>query len=197
MAGRALDRWRTPAANLALGRGPEADRLGSPLACRHPPHLDGAPCPRARRRLGPRRRPTHQHPRHTRRPHRGHRLRPRLRSDGPPRLPYRGALTHTTAPEIAAALLDTPADTHIQAQPAADIWSLGASLFWCRTGHRPVAYDDTTERLEKLAVIAKGTTTALRDERLWPFPEFEDAVIASLAPDPADRPTAKERTAAW
>ncbi|MFI7097714.1 hypothetical protein [Streptomyces lydicus] len=82
-------------------------------------------------------------------------------------------------------------------QPAADIWSLGASLFWCRTGHRPVAYDDTTERLEKLAVIAKGTTTALRDERLWPFPEFEDAVIASLAPDPADRPTAKERTAAW
>ncbi|MFF8790779.1 hypothetical protein [Streptomyces sp. NPDC015125] len=117
--------------------------------------------------------------------------------DGPPRLPYRGALTHTTAPEIATAILSTPADAHIQAQPAADIWSLGASLFWCWTGHRPVSYDDTTDRLEKLAAIAKGTTTALRDVRPWPFPEFEDAVTACLAPDPADRPTAKELTAAW
>ncbi|MFI0220051.1 protein kinase domain-containing protein [Streptomyces lydicus] len=117
--------------------------------------------------------------------------------DSGPRLPYRGALTHTTAPEIAAALLDTPADIHIQAQPAADIWSLGASLFWCWTGHRPVAYDDTIDRLKKLAVIAKGTTTALRDVQPWPFPEFEGAVTACLAPDPADRPTAKELTAAW
>ncbi|GAB7028556.1 hypothetical protein JCM4914_00170 [Streptomyces platensis subsp. malvinus] len=80
---------------------------------------------------------------------------------------------------------------------AADIWSLGASLIWCWTGHRPVAYDDATDRLEKLAVIAKGTTTALRDMRPWPFPEFEDAVTACLAPDPAARLTAKELTAAW
>ncbi|MET7802456.1 protein kinase domain-containing protein [Streptomyces decoyicus] len=109
------------------------------------------------------------------------------------RVPYRGALTHTTAPEFAAALLDT----HIPAQPAADIWSLGASLFSCWTGHRPVSYDDTTDRLEKLAAIAKGTTTALCDVRPWPFPEFEDAVTACLAPDPADRPTAKELTTAW
>lgn len=112
-------------------------------------------------------------------------------------VPYRGALTHTTAPEIATAILSTPADTHIQAQPAADIWSLGASLFWCWTGHRPVPYDDTTDRLEKLAAIAQGTTTALRDVRPWPFPEFEDAITACLAADPADRPTAKELTAAW
>ncbi|MCY0921097.1 protein kinase [Streptomyces sp. H27-G5] len=112
-------------------------------------------------------------------------------------VPYRGALTHTTAPELATAILTTPADTHIQAQPAADIWSLGASLFWCWTGQRPVPYDDTTDRLEKLAAIAKGTTTALRDVRPWPFPEFEKAITACLAPDPADRPTAKELTAAW
>ncbi|MGW2276750.1 protein kinase domain-containing protein [Streptomyces sp. NPDC001770] len=116
---------------------------------------------------------------------------------GPPRLPYRGALTHTTAPEIAAAILDTPSETHIQAQPAADIWSLGASLFWSWTGHRPVAYDDTTDRIEKLAVIAKGTTTAFSGVRPWLFPEFEDAIAACLAPDPTDRPTAKELTAAW
>lgn len=113
------------------------------------------------------------------------------------RVPYRGALTHTTAPELATAILSTPADTHIPAQPAADIWSLGASLFWSWTGHRPVPYDDTTDRLEKLAIIAKGTTTVLRDVRPWPFPELEDALTACLAPDPADRPTAKELTTAW
>lgn len=113
------------------------------------------------------------------------------------RVPYRGALTHTTAPELATAILATPADSHVQAQPAADIWSLGASLFWCWTGQRPVTYDDDLDRLEKLAVIAQGTTTPLRDVRPWPFPEFEDAITACLAPDPADRPTAKELTTAW
>ncbi|MFB6900623.1 protein kinase domain-containing protein [Streptomyces hydrogenans] len=117
--------------------------------------------------------------------------------DGHRRVPYRGALTHTTAPEIATAVLATPADTHVQAQPAADIWSLGASLFWCWTGQRPVPYDDDLDRLEKLAVIAKGTTTMLRDVRPWSFPELEDAITACLAPDPADRPTAKELTSAW
>ncbi|MFI5867431.1 protein kinase [Streptomyces sp. NPDC051546] len=113
------------------------------------------------------------------------------------RVPYRGALTHTTAPEIATAILTTPADTHIQAQPAADIWSLGASLFWCWTGHHPVPYDEDLDRLDKLAAIAKGVTTALRDVRPWQFPEFEDTITACLAPNPADRPTAKELTATW
>ncbi|MFF4290826.1 hypothetical protein ACFY0R_36820 [Streptomyces sp. NPDC001633] len=46
-------------------------------------------------------------------------------------------------------------------------------------------------------MIAKRATTLLRDVRPWPFPEFEDATAAFLAPDPADRPTAKELTAAW
>ncbi|MER6844097.1 hypothetical protein [Streptomyces platensis] len=59
----------------------------------------------------------------------------------------------------------TAADTHIPAQPAADNWSLGVPLFWCWTGHRPVAYDDTIDRLEKPATIVKGTTTALRGIR--------------------------------
>lgn len=112
------------------------------------------------------------------------------------RLPYRGALTHTTAPEIATAVLSTSGDTHIQAQPAADIWSLGASLFWCWTGHRPVAYDDNADRLDKLAAVARGTTMPLAGVRPWPFPDFENTITACLAPDPADRPTAKELTTA-
>ncbi|MFF6772679.1 protein kinase [Streptomyces sp. NPDC012637] len=106
------------------------------------------------------------------------------------RLPYRGALTHTTAPEIAAAVLATPADTHVQAEPPADVWGLGASLFWCWTGHRPVAYDDTVDRSEKLRAVAKGSTLPVPEFRPWPFPEFEEVVTACLAPAPEDRPTA-------
>ncbi|MEU2963100.1 protein kinase family protein [Streptomyces albidoflavus] len=68
---------------------------------------------------------------------------------------------------------------------------------WCWTGQRPVAYDDDLDRLEKLAAIARGAVTALRDVWPWPFPEFEDAITACLAPDPAARPTVKELTAAW
>ncbi|MEU7024381.1 hypothetical protein ABZ990_27550 [Streptomyces sp. NPDC046203] len=110
--------------------------------------------------------------------------------DDVPRLPYRGALTHTTAPEIAAAVLATPTDTHIQARPPADVWGLGASLFWCWTGYTPVAYEDDVARSEKLRAIAKGTTLSLAEFRPWSFPQFEAAVTACLAPAPEDRPTA-------
>ena len=113
------------------------------------------------------------------------------------RIPYRGALTHTTAPEIATAILATPADTHIQAQPAADIWSLGASLFWCWTGHRPVDYGNDADRMDKLRAIAKGSTTALGDVRPWPFLAFEEAITACLSADPAHRPAAQELATSW
>ncbi|MFD7505603.1 hypothetical protein [Streptomyces sp. NPDC059850] len=116
--------------------------------------------------------------------------------DGP-RLPYRGALTHTTAPEIATAVLATPADSHIQARPAADVWGLGASLFWCWTGHRPVDYDDDADRMDKLRAIAKGGATAVGEVRPWPFPAFEEAIPACLSQDSADRPTAQELATAW
>ncbi|WP_024756048.1 protein kinase domain-containing protein [Streptomyces exfoliatus] len=107
-----------------------------------------------------------------------------------PRIPYRGAMTHTTAPEVAAAILATSADTHVQAEPPGDVWALGASLFWCWTGHRPVAYDDAADRPEKLRIIAKGSTLPISGLRPWPFPALENVVTACLAPDPEDRPTA-------
>jgi serine/threonine protein kinase len=109
-----------------------------------------------------------------------------------PRLPYRGALTHTTAPEIADAVLSTSDDTHIQAQAPADVWALGASLFWCWTGRRPVAYEDDVDRLVKLRAIAEGRTVPLEEVRPWCFPEFEELVTACMAPDLEARPTAAE-----
>ncbi|MFF3084112.1 hypothetical protein ACFVRB_03555 [Streptomyces nojiriensis] len=112
------------------------------------------------------------------------------------RLPYRGALTHTTAPEIADAILATAADVHVQAEPPADIWGLGASLFWCWTGHRPGVYEDDTLRADKLRAVAEGKLHALSDVQPWPFPALEALIEACLAPDPAQRPTAAE-VAAW
>ncbi|MYU55058.1 hypothetical protein GTY53_24595 [Streptomyces sp. SID7805] len=112
------------------------------------------------------------------------------------RPPYRGALTHTTAPEVADALLSTPDDTHVQAQPPADIWGLAASLFWCWTGRRPVAYEDESDRTSKLQAIAKGRTLPLTALRPWLFPALEELINASMAPEPQARPSAAELVAA-
>ncbi|MFH9943598.1 protein kinase [Streptomyces murinus] len=108
------------------------------------------------------------------------------------RLPYRGALIHTTAPEIADAVLSTDDGTHIQAAPSADIWSLGASLFWCWTGHRPVLYEDDAERRGKLRAITQGHLLDLNAVRPWFFPEFERLITSCMNVDPAARPTAAE-----
>lgn len=112
------------------------------------------------------------------------------------RIPYRGALTHTTAPEIADAVLTTSSDTHIQALAPADVWGLGGSLFWCWTGRRPVTYEDGTPRLDKLRAIAQGRTAPLEDARPWAFPQFENVVTACLHPEPDARPTAAHIAAA-
>ncbi|MGW3949923.1 protein kinase domain-containing protein [Streptomyces sp. NPDC004752] len=111
------------------------------------------------------------------------------------RLPYRGALTHATAPEIADAILTTPADTHIQARPPADIWGLGASLFWCWTGQRPVPYADDSPRTDKLRAIADGKRLLFDDARPWSFPFFEEIITACMAPVADDRPTAADLVA--
>ncbi len=113
-----------------------------------------------------------------------------------PQVPYRGALTHTTAPEIADTILSTADDTHIHARPPADIWGLGASLFWCWTGQRPVGYEDDTPRADKLHAIAQARTLRLAEARPWPFPAFEEAINACLAPEPDTRPTAAELVSA-
>ncbi|MFF8310883.1 protein kinase domain-containing protein [Streptomyces lydicus] len=108
------------------------------------------------------------------------------------RPPYRGALTHTTPPEIAAEILDTDDTTHIQATPSADVWSLGATLTWCWTGQRPFAYPDHIDRMEKLRVIAAISTSPLKEVRPWPFPALEALITACLVTDPASRPTMAE-----
>ncbi|WP_175408686.1 protein kinase [Streptomyces sp. TRM64462] len=107
-------------------------------------------------------------------------------------IPYRGAITHTTAPEIADAILSTSDETHVRARPPADVWGLGASLFWCWTGQRPVPYEDAVDRAAKLRAIAQGHTIPLAEARPWPFPEFEHLITACMAPYAEDRPAAAD-----
>lgn len=111
------------------------------------------------------------------------------------RLPYRGALVHTTAPEVAGAILSTPDDTHVQVRPAADIWGLGASLFWCWTGHRPVPYPDDAPLTDKFRAVADGKRLPFDDARPWSFPVFEEIVTACMALAPDERPTAADLVA--
>ncbi|MFJ3856162.1 hypothetical protein ACIPRL_08045 [Streptomyces sp. NPDC090085] len=115
-----------------------------------------------------------------------------------PPLPYRGALTHTTAPEVAAALLSTPDAEHIPPTPGADVWGLAASLLWCWTGRHPVAYRSglgQDDRPGRLRDIADHRLASLADVRPWPFPAFEELLTVCLAADPDARPKASELVA--
>ena len=115
--------------------------------------------------------------------------------DDRPRLPYRGALTHTTAPEIADAILATPADTHIQAQPAGG--HLGTGRFAVLVLDRPPA--GPLRRRQPTRGQAQGHREGrhppLDDARPWTFTEFEKAIPACLAPAPEDRPSATDLVA--
>ncbi|MGH3888830.1 MAG: protein kinase domain-containing protein [Pseudonocardiaceae bacterium] len=116
-------------------------------------------------------------------------------AQGPADVPFyihRGGLTHTTAPEIADLILSS--DDHVTTTPQADIWSLGASLWWSWTRTTPIAYTDPaagrTALLTDICALHRHPDPAAL--RPWPFPAFEEAVMACLAADPQDRPTAKE-----
>ncbi|MFC4054108.1 hypothetical protein ACFOY4_30825 [Actinomadura syzygii] len=103
---------------------------------------------------------------------------------------HRGGLAHTTAPEIAEAILAS--DEHVVVTQPADVWSLGASLWWSWTRTPPISYrDPAAGRAGQLADIAALRRTPMA-VRPWPFPAFEDLVRACQAADPADRPTAKQ-----
>lgn len=109
---------------------------------------------------------------------------------GAGRTPYRGALTHTTSPELAARLLDTEPDTHVQAEPADDVWALAATVLWCWTGQPVTAYrDPDVARPELLADIAERRLRGIGAQRRV-FPELADLLTACLRP-PGERPSAE------
>jgi serine/threonine protein kinase len=74
--------------------------------------------------------------------------------------------------------------------PAADVYGLGATLFWTLTGELPLPKSRTL--LEAVKVLQTGTPRRVRDLRP-DVPADLDAYLARmLARDPANRPTAVE-----
>jgi serine/threonine protein kinase len=114
-------------------------------------------------------------------------------AQGPADVPFyahRGGLAHTTAPEVADLILTS--EEHIALTSAADVWSLGASLWWAWTRTPPIVYSDPAAgRTAQLKDIAAGRRPD-RTVRRWPFDEFEDLLMACLAADPGDRSTAEQ-----
>jgi tRNA A-37 threonylcarbamoyl transferase component Bud32 len=114
-------------------------------------------------------------------------------AQGPADVPFyvhRGGLAHTTAPEVADLILNS--EEHITLTAQADIWSLGASLWWAWTRTTPITYTDpAADRTAQLKDIAAAGRLDPSVARPWPFKEFEEAVMACMATDPRDRPTAE------
>ncbi|GAA2802901.1 hypothetical protein RMN57_09760 [Kitasatospora sp. CM 4170] len=114
-------------------------------------------------------------------------------AQGPVPVPFyvhRGGLAHTTAPETAAAILDTT--DHISTTPEADVWSLAASLFWSWTRIPPTNYRDPQGcRTDLLPDIAAGRQHDLEAVRPLPFPDFEGVMEFGLAHEPEQRPSAR------
>ena len=87
-------------------------------------------------------------------------------------------------------ILNSEEDITLTAQ--ADIWSLGASLWWAWTRTTPITYTDPAAgRTAQLKDIAAAGRLDPSVARPWPFKEFEQVVIACMATDPRDRPTAE------
>ncbi|MFC8710335.1 MULTISPECIES: hypothetical protein [unclassified Streptomyces] len=95
--------------------------------------------------------------------------------------PYRGGLVHVIAPELARQLLSTGEDQHVPLTASAELFALGASLYWAWTGHRITDYrgDPTGPHTDLYADIASGRFRDLTADRPWADPELEQLILAA------------------
>ncbi|MET9676420.1 hypothetical protein ABZY68_25495 [Streptomyces sp. NPDC006482] len=107
----------------------------------------------------------------------------------PAAAPYRGGLIHVIAPEIAAQLLATDDDTHVPLTPAAEVYALGASLYWAWTGVRITDYrgDPAGAHTELYADIAASRRRSITTDRPWADSILETLITTATAPIPEDR----------
>jgi len=79
-----------------------------------------------------------------------------------------------------------PGDLGVPAPPS-DVWGLGMTLLRATTGHNPLTARRDTEEVDEVA-LAAACRAAAADVPA----ELRDLVVACLATDPADRPTARD-----
>jgi serine/threonine protein kinase len=86
-----------------------------------------------------------------------------------------------TAPEIASAWGTATASAR------SDIYSLGATAYWCLAGERAYVFPPAAEFLERLAIVAAGPPPPLWD-RAPHVPKYvANAIERAMARDPAER----------
>lgn len=98
---------------------------------------------------------------------------------------YKGALVHYAAPEIAAGMLQSRSD--IEYTRAAEIYSLGATMYFCLFGETPVWYALGAPFEDKIRAVAAGELRhRIRsgNERLL---RLEAVIAVCLAFNPAER----------
>ncbi|WP_394427026.1 protein kinase family protein [Streptomyces sp. SGAir0957] len=103
--------------------------------------------------------------------------------------PYRGGLVHVIAPELAAELLATGEEQHIPLTPEAELFALGASLYWAWTGERLTDYqgDPAGPHPQLYADIAAGRFRSLAADRPYADGELERLIRAAIRTDPRAR----------
>ncbi|MFJ2060649.1 hypothetical protein ACIOMM_32630 [Streptomyces sp. NPDC087908] len=106
-----------------------------------------------------------------------------------PTAPYRGGLIHVIAPEIAARLLATGDDVDVPLTPAAEVYALGASLYWAWTGVRITDYrgDPAGTHTDLYADISAGRRRDITADRPWADAALETLIVTATTPTPEHR----------
>jgi serine/threonine protein kinase len=106
-----------------------------------------------------------------------------------PHVPYRGALAHLTAPEIARQILDTPEDEHVELSFEAEVYMFGAVVFavWTKQWPRNYPTDPRQLSLPQIYQHICAPDSLRRPPEGWP--DMAKLIESMLESNPDNRPT--------
>lgn len=96
------------------------------------------------------------------------------------------AVPHVTTPNIAAPEMAAAWGAHT-ATIRSDVYSLGATAYWCLTGELPYQFPQAADFHQRLAIVAAGPPPRLRDRAPHVPKSVADAIERSMSTDPASR----------
>lgn len=109
-----------------------------------------------------------------------------------PHIPYRGALAHLSAPELAAQVMATPENVGITLTCEAEVYTFGAVLFvaWARQWPRDYGREPRGLTLADIYTVIADPASQRPMPDGWP--RMAELVRGMLEADPAKRPTIHE-----